>query len=220
MAGDPSRVRLLSGLLEDPEVVNEYRGFIIYTGRYNNKRVTIATHGVGGASAAIVFEELIMLGARRIVRLGTTGSLREDIDIGDVVVVEGSAYHIGGTIGMYIGSDTAYPAVPDLELTYTLYNELSRRIGRVFRGLVYSSDAFYAEDQEFVKKWGERGLVSVEMECATLAVIGRLRGVSTACVLVVSDNLVRGSTVLDSLHVLSRRVLEVGRVVLDVLTRL
>jgi len=216
--GDPWRVKLLSTLLKDPEIVNEHRGFLIVTGYYGDQKITLATHGVGMPSAAIVFEELIMLGAEKIVRLGTTGSLREDIDIGDVIVAEGAVYNMGGTIGMYLENYVAYSATNDLELTYLLYKELKRRINRVFRGLVFSSDAFYAEDPNFVKRWSERNILSVEMECAVLAVIGRLRDVKTSCVLVVSDNLIKGVSILSSTERLSERFLEVGRVIMDVLS--
>jgi uridine phosphorylase len=55
------------------------------------------------------------------------------------------------------------------------------------------------------------------MECATLLAISRLRGMRAACVLVVSDNLVKGVSVLSSLDVLRERFIEVGRVIADVL---
>lgn len=217
--GDPNRARVLSStILEKPRLVNEYRGFLIYTGLYKGEHLTIATHGVGGPSAAIVFEELHMLGARYIVRLGSTGALVAHIDIGDVIVADGAAYPVGGTMGMYMGNDSFYPASPDVELTYLIYKRLSNSKGyRVYIGAVYSSDAFYAENPEFVSKWASRNVLSVEMECATLLAISRLRGMRAACVLVVSDNLVKGVSVLSSLDVLRERFIEVGRVIADVL---
>jgi len=217
VAGDPGRVKILSELLREPKLVNEYRGYLIYTGYYRDKKISIAAHGIGGASAAILFEELAMLGVDTIVRLGSTGSVREDIDIGDIIVAEGSSYFVGGTIGMYTGADIAYSASPDLELTYLIYQELKRRFQRVFRGLVFSSDSFYAENKQFVDRIRELNILSLEMECATLNFIGRLRGMRTACVLVVSDNLVKGTTVLDQLQRLSDVFREVARVLLEVL---
>ncbi len=63
-------------MLVDARLVNDNRGGLItYTGKYNNVDITVATHGIGGApSAAIVIEELISMGARFIIRLGTTGA--------------------------------------------------------------------------------------------------------------------------------------------------
>ncbi|TRM80208.1 5'-methylthioadenosine phosphorylase, partial [Sulfolobus sp. D5] len=73
IAGDPGRVKLLSTLLKDVKLVNENRGFLVYTGKYNDENVSIATHGIGGPSIAIVLEELAMLGANTFVRYGTAG---------------------------------------------------------------------------------------------------------------------------------------------------
>ncbi|WP_243679678.1 hypothetical protein [Vulcanisaeta souniana] len=71
----PERARQLSELLVSARLVNENRGGLItYTGKYNNVDVTVATHGIGAPSAAIVIEELISMGARFIIRLGTTGA--------------------------------------------------------------------------------------------------------------------------------------------------
>lgn len=219
VAGDPDRVKYLSELLREARLVNTYRGYLIYTGFYRDKKISLASHGIGGASSAILFEELAMLGVKRIIRLGTTGAIREDIDIGDVIVAEGASYHIGGTIGMYTGSDLAFSATPDLELTYKIYEELRKRINRVHRGIVFSSDAFYAESREVIDRMRRLNILSLEMECATLSTIGRLRSIRTACVLVVSDNLIKEKTVLDALQVLVDRFREVAQVILDVLSR-
>jgi len=72
-SGDPARVKQLASYLEDARLVNENRGFLVYTGKYKGVDVTVATHMIGAPSAAIVFEELIMLGAKLIVRFGTCG---------------------------------------------------------------------------------------------------------------------------------------------------
>lgn len=219
--GDPGRARALSAsILENPRLVNEYRGYLVFTGSYRGSPLTIATHGVGGPSAAIVFEELIMLGARYIVRLGSTGAMVDNIEIGDVIVADGAAYPVGGSVGMYLGIDTAYPASPDIELTYMVFKNLSSKLGRVWLGPVYSSDAFYAESGDFVARWSSRKILSVEMECATLFIVSRLRGVRSACVLVASDNLVKGVSVLSSLEVLRDRFIDVARIIADTLVEI
>ncbi|MEM1858498.1 MAG: nucleoside phosphorylase, partial [Desulfurococcaceae archaeon] len=112
--GDPGRVDLLSSLLDDAKVVNTHRGLKVTTGLYKGTSVTVATHGIGGPSAAIVFEELHQLGARRIVRLGTAGGVRRDTKIGDVIVATAASYHVGGcTLGQYMpgmcGATGAHP---------------------------------------------------------------------------------------------------------------
>ncbi|MCQ4344593.1 MAG: purine-nucleoside phosphorylase [Sulfolobaceae archaeon] len=191
VAGDPGRVKLLSRLLKDPVLVNENRGFLVYTGYYNGVRVSIATHGIGGPSMAIVLEELAMLGGKAFVRLGTAGGLVPELSLGDVVVVTGASYNPGGLIAQYFGETTCPAATPDFELTTEIVKSLQTKGVRFFLGNVFSSDAFYAEDEHFAQKWSQRGNVAVEMEAATLFVVGRLRNLKTAATVVISDSLVK-----------------------------
>lgn len=187
--GDPARARFLAEhFLEDAELVNEERGFNIYTGYYRGERVSVAVHGIGGPSAAIVFEELHMLGARTIIRLGTAGGLVPRLDIGDAVVATGAAYMHGGTVGSYV-PDACMAAAPNPVLTTMLYEKAREIHGRVYLGPVFSSDAFYAEDPAFVEKWSKRGIIAVEMEVATLYALAALRGFNASALLVISDNL-------------------------------
>ncbi len=120
ICGDPARVEALSKLLERPRLVNTNRGFIAYTGKFNNKYVTIVAHGIGQPSAAIVIEELAQLGAKEMVRLGTCGGLDETMKVGDLVVPVGATYTYGGTVTQYIGTalrDKAMAQTPDYGLT-------------------------------------------------------------------------------------------------------
>ncbi len=187
--GDPGRVRILSELLEKPRIVNEHRGLLTVTGRYKDIDVTIATHGMGCPSAAIVFEELGMLGAKKITRLGTAGGMKEELEIGDIIVATGAAYTRGGCgLGQYLPEACA-PTSPDPELTVEIMKALNEQGVKYYKGPVYSSDAFYAEDPGFARRWAERGVIAVEMEAAVLFTLGWMRNWRTAAVLVISDNL-------------------------------
>ncbi len=189
VVGDPARAEYLARkFLRDAELVNKARGFHIYTGYYGDTRVSVAVHGIGAPSAAIVFEELRMLGAKVMIRLGTAGGLVPSLEIGDVVVATGAAYIHGGTIGSYV-PDACMVAAPSPKLTTMLYDKAKEIHGRVVLGPVFSSDAFYAEDKNFVKKWQSRGIVAVEMEAATLFALSAMRGFHAAAILVISDNL-------------------------------
>lgn len=190
-AGDPARVEQLAKLLREAKLVNSNRGLVAYTGYRNGKRITVATHGMGGPSSAIVFEELHMLGARVIVRLGTAGGMVKGLGIGDLVVPTGAAYS-EGSLKMYV-PDGVLPATPDLGLTSAILERCRAANVKHKAGLVFSSDAFYAEDSSFLGKWTGRGVVAVEMECATLFTLGLLRGFRTASLLVISDSLVNKS---------------------------
>jgi 5'-methylthioadenosine phosphorylase len=186
-AGDPARIEQLARILRDAKLVNTNRGFTAYTGTYGGKRITVATHGIGGPSSAVVFEELHMLGAEVIVRLGTAGGLIRGLVVGDLVVATGAAYN-EGSLRMYV-PDGTLPALPDLGLTTDILERCRAEGVKHLAGIVFSSDAFYAEDPAFVSRWSKRGVVAVEMECATLFTLGILRKFRTASVLVVSDSL-------------------------------
>ncbi len=218
VVGDPARAKYLAEhFLEDARLVNTERCFHIYTGYYKNERVSIAVHGIGAASAAIVFEELKMLGAKIMIRLGTAGGLIPGLDIGDAVVATGAAYIQGGTIGSYV-KDACMVAAPDPILTTKLYEKAKEFHGRVFLGPVFSSDAFYAEDKEFVSKWSNRGIIAVEMEVATLYALAAMRRFSASALLVISDNLaVPGKEELKHHKELEPYVEKAARAVLETL---
>lgn len=184
-AGDPARVRQLAERLENARLVNENRGFLVYTGKYEGVPVTVATHGIGAPSAAIVFEELIMLGAKLIIRFGTCGGLLETMKIGEAVIATGASYAPGGTLTTYNQGD-CMAAVPDYEVLKALVEHALREGVKFYVGPVISSDNFYT-GVDWLMKWRARGMIGVEMEAATLFTIGRLKGVKTGAILLISD---------------------------------
>jgi 5'-methylthioadenosine phosphorylase len=216
VAGDPARVVQLSKMLEDPKLVNENRGFITYTGKYNGVPVTVSCHGVGGPSAAVVFEELVMLGARAVIRLGSTGGFLKEMKIGEVVIPTGAAY-LGGTLRQYIPDDYISP-VPSYDVLTEIVNAVERENLKYYLGPVFSSDAFYAEDPQFLSKWVSRGYISVEMECATLFGLGMMRSVKTGSLLLISDNLAEMTPMVDAEY-LRPYVEKAGRAALQALVK-
>jgi len=190
ISGDPARVELLKTYLEDPRLVSSVRGYLVYTGLYRGVPVTIAVHGIGSGSAALVVEELAMLGARVIVRLGTCGAMTPDLDVGDVVVATGASYYAGGIFTQYIGEPVCQVATPDFDLLKRIVAKLESRDLKYVAGPVVSCDAFYTEEG-FVEKWVKRGVVAVDMETAILYVLGHLKKLKTASILVVSNSLVK-----------------------------
>ena len=191
IAGDPARVEQIGReLLANAKLVNTNRGFISYTGNYKGYRVSVVTHGIGVPSMLLVVEELIMLGARAIVRVGSCGAMVKGMKIGDIIVPTGCAYYPGGAYYQYLREDVCFAAAPSYELLNNMVEAARSLDVKYYLGPVLTSDAFYAEDPEFAKKWGSRGVIAVEMECSGLFMIGYLRHVKTGAILVVSDSLV------------------------------
>ncbi|QOJ78548.1 purine-nucleoside phosphorylase [Infirmifilum lucidum] len=212
-SGDPARVKQLSTLLEDARLVNENRGFLVYTGKWRGVDVTVATHGIGAPSAAIVFEELIMLGAKLIVRFGTCGGFLKEMRVGDFVIATGASYVPGGTLNTYTRGDCLV-AVPDYEVLKSLVEKAEERGLRYFLGPVISSDNFYA-GVDFLNEWIKRGMIAVDMEAATLMVLSRIRGVKAGAAFVVSDVIGEVYAKMATAEELREAVDKASRAVLD-----
>jgi len=212
-SGDPARVRQLSSLLEGARLVNENRGFLVYTGRWKGVDVTVATHGIGAPSASIVFEELIMLGARLIIRFGTCGGFLRDMRVGDFVIATGASYIPGGTLSTYTRGD-CMAAVPDYEVLHRLVEKAEEYSLRYFLGPVISSDNFYA-GIDFLNGWVKRGMIAVDMEAASLMVLSRIRGVKAGAAFVISDVIGEAYAKMATAEELRDAVDRASRAVLD-----
>src|SRR3954470_17857672 len=86
--GDPRRARVIAETFLDPSFrcVNDERGMLGYTGTFEGRPLSVQTTGMGCPSAAIVVEELVQLGATRLVRVGTCGGVQPTMQMADLVV--------------------------------------------------------------------------------------------------------------------------------------
>jgi uridine phosphorylase len=177
LPGDPGRaLALAQALLVEPRMFNHHRGLWGYTGAGpDGEPVTIQATGMGGPSAAIVLTELIAMGARRAIRVGTCGALDPALGLGELVIAS-EAVAADGT-SRALGADGRVAA--DAELT----RALSRAAPGAHSGPVVSVDLFY----ERGPAGAGHSALAVEMEAATLFALGRAEGVPVACLLTVSD---------------------------------
>ena len=90
VCGDAARALKIAQHFDSYEQVAARREYVVYTGIKNGHRLTVAAHGVGAAGAAICFEELILFGARNIIRIGTAGSYDATQERGDVIIATGA----------------------------------------------------------------------------------------------------------------------------------
>ena len=180
LPGDPGRaLAVAQALLEPaPRMFNHARGLWGYTGKAaDGELLTVQATGMGGPSAAIVTEELIALGATRLVRIGTCGAFDPGIPLGTLLAAQ-AVIPADGTSAA-LGANGALE--PDAELLTRLVEAGARP------ATVASSDLFYDPRQEVKAAWIERGAVAVEMEAATILRVAARRGVAAACVVGVSD---------------------------------
>ncbi|HEY0387696.1 MAG TPA: hypothetical protein VGC71_04605 [Gaiellales bacterium] len=186
LPGDPLRARhVAEEFLDDARLVNGERGMLGYTGTYEGQPVSVQATGMGTPSASIVIEELIGLGAERLIRIGTCGGLQPFLELGDTVVAL-SAVPADGTSRHYTGGEPHAPTC-HFGLTHGAIHAAKGLGIRPHVGPIASSDTFYDPDPGRHLRWAERGILAVEMEAAALFTIGALRAVKTACILTVSD---------------------------------
>ena len=186
LPGDPLRAKYIAEThLENVVERNKERGMLGFTGEYEGSPVSVQATGMGCPSAAIVMEELIQLGVKRYLRVGTCGGLQPDLQHGDLIVAV-SAVPADGTVSNYVGGEPHTPTA-DWELVHGAVHAAKELDQPVRVGAIVSSDTFYDPDPERHRRWSERGVLGVEMEAAVLFTIGALRGVQAGCLLTVSD---------------------------------
>jgi uridine phosphorylase len=179
LPGDPGRaLALAQSLLVDPLMFNHNRGLWGYTGvAPDGEPLTIQSTGMGGPSAAIVLSELIALGARRAIRVGTCGALAPTLALGDLVIARAAICADGTSRALGAGDRVA----ADPALTETLI----RCAPTAHAGTIVSVDLFYESDGARERRDAEA--LAVEMEAAALFAVGGRANVPVACVLAVSD---------------------------------
>lgn len=189
LPGDPGRaLRMAQQLVVEspPRMLNHNRGLWGYTGvAADGGLLTIQSTGMGGPSAAIIAEELIALGARRLVRVGTCGALVGDLALGAIVVAERVLASDGASAALGAGAELE----PDADLVEALAgaDPNARRVTAV------STDLFYDPDPARAGRWTAAGAEVVEMEAAALLAVAARHGATAGCLLGVTDLLAGGS---------------------------
>lgn len=122
LPGDPGRVPKIAAYLEQAALVSQNREFTIYSGLLDGVPVSVASTGIGGASAAIAMEELVQCGADTFLRVGTCGGMQPELIPGTLILPNG-AVRMEGTSREYM--PIAFPAVPDFRC-YSIWQPLRR----------------------------------------------------------------------------------------------
>ena len=185
LPGDPGRALALAQLLlEKPLMFNHHRGLWGYTGNAaDGEPLTIQSTGMGGPSAAIVLHELIELGVRRAIRVGTCGALDLALCLGELVLARESIAADGTSVAL--GAKGVARA--DTGLADALLGALEAREHPHHAGRIVSTDLFYDPSPQRGEAWSASGAIAVEMEAATLFAVGAAAEVPVACLLVVTD---------------------------------
>jgi len=215
LPGDPLRAKYIADTyLEDAAQVNGERGLLGFTGTYGGKRVSVQSTGMGCPTATIVSEELIQLGVKRLLRVGTCGGLKPGLALGDIVIAI-SAVPADSTAMHLVGNEPHCPTASWSIIHGAVHT--AKELGQDMHvGPIVSSDVFYNSDEGQYERWSKRGVLAVEMEASALFTVGALRGVEAGCLLTVSDIVVEGVFTRISDDELRAAVDRMTRIALDV----
>lgn len=196
LPGDPGRCEKIAKYFDNPVKVGESREFVTYTGYLNGVKVSVTSTGVGGPSASIALEELVAIGAKTFIRVGTCGGMQLDVKSGDIVVASG-AIRAEGTSKEY--APIEFPAVPNVKIAAALQTACEKLGIRHHVGVVQCKDSFYGQHRpetlpnhdELLRKWDawlRLDCKASEMESAALFIVAQyLRVRCGSCFLVVAN---------------------------------
>ena len=194
LPGDPARVPKIAQAfdLKAREVAwrREYRTFL---GQLDGTPVLVTSTGIGGPSTSIAVDELAQLGVHTFLRVGTTGAIQTDMEIGDVAITTGSV-RLDGASTHY--APIEYPAVAHHEVVRALVDAATELRTPFHVGVTASSATFYPGEertdsysgyvlrrfQGATEEWRQLRVLNYEMESATLLTMCSALGLRSGCV--------------------------------------
>lgn len=192
LPGDPGRAEVIARHFDDARHIATNREYVTYTGYLDGVKVSVTSTGIGCPSSAIAMEELVRVGAKTFIRVGTSGSIQPGTKSGELAIVSG-AIRDEGTSSHYMPIE--FPAVADQEVIHALRNAAMAK-GLAYRvGISQSKDSFYGEVEpehsgvtqrllDRWKAWEIGGAICSEMEASTLFVLASMLKVRAGGVMV------------------------------------
>jgi len=188
MPGDPLRAKFIAeNFLEMPRKVNTVRGMLGYTGTYNGSPVSVMGSGMGCPSMGIYSYELFnFYKVQNIIRVGSAGSIRPDLELGDVVMGVGAC-----TESSYADTFARCPGkfapTGSFELMLKAKSAADVLGIKLHAGNLLTSDVFYNDDNVGMNAWLRMGVLAVEMEAAALYANAARAGKNALCICTISD---------------------------------
>jgi DeoD family purine-nucleoside phosphorylase len=185
--GDPRRATYIAETFFDPgfRMVNSERGLLGYTGTFEGAPISVQTTGMGCPSSGIVFEELIMLGATRLVRVGTCGGLGDQMSMGDTVIAISASAE--DATPLRYAQMSGYAPTATFALARTAADLAVETGATAHIGSIVTSGVFYDPDPTAYGRWKRLGHIGVEMEAAMMYTIAAVKGIEALAVMTVSD---------------------------------
>ena len=189
MPGDPLRAKFIAEtFLEDIVLFNQVRNVYGYTGKYKGKAVSVMASGMGMPSMGIYAYELFnFYDVDTIIRIGSAGSLQDNVHIRDIVFAMGantdsnfmSQYNLPGT----------YAPTCDFSLLSSGVKIAKDLNAKYHVGNILSSDVFYSSNKNNAALWRDMGTIAIDMETAALYAIAAKAKKKALSILTISDHL-------------------------------
>ena len=192
MPGDPGRAEVIARHFDNAKHIATNREYVTYTGYLDGVKVSVTSTGIGCPSSAIAMEELVRVGAKTFIRVGTSGSIQPGTISGELAIVS-AAIRDEGTSLHYMPVD--FPAVAHYEVVQALRKAATDK-GLAHRvGISQSKDSFYGEVEpehsgvtqrllDRWKAWEIGGAICSEMEASTLFVVASMLRVRAGGIMV------------------------------------
>jgi len=179
LPGDVSRAKIIADHFDSAELVAQNRHYNTFTGIYQGVKVSVTSTGIGGAAAAIAIEELINVGAKNLIRIGTGGAIQTWLPSPCILVIT-AAVRGDGTTREYFPIE--YPAVADLDIVEGMMASAEELNIEVHPGLEWSHDTFYAGSTlskldilTIEKPWIDAGVLIASQEASTVLALSMAR---------------------------------------------
>ncbi|MBD1556325.1 purine-nucleoside phosphorylase [Vibrio sp. S9_S30] len=192
MPGDPLRAKYIAeNFLEDAKQVCDVRNMFGFTGTYKGKKVSVMGHGMGIPSACIYTHELISeYGVKNIIRIGSCGAVKDDVNLMDVVIGMGAS--TDSKVNRIRFANHDFAAVADYGLLEEAVKQARANQIPVKVGNVFSADLFYTPEAGIFEKMEKLGILGVDMEAAGIYGVAAELGAKALTILTVSDHIIRG----------------------------
>ncbi|MEI8593746.1 purine-nucleoside phosphorylase [Photobacterium sp. Hal280] len=192
MPGDPLRAKLIAETyLEDAKEVCNVRNMFGYTGTYKGKKVSVMGHGMGIPSCSIYVHELIKdFGVKNVIRIGSCGTVSDDIKLMDIVIAMGAS--TDSKVNRIRFNNHDFAAIADFHLLETAVNQAREQNVPVRVGNVFSADLFYSPEADLFDKMNKLNILGVDMEAAGIYGVAAELGAKALTILTVSDHITRG----------------------------
>lgn len=192
MPGDPLRAKFVAETFFDNAVlVNNVRGIGGYTGEYKGHRVSVMASGMGMPSMGIYSYELYnFYGVENILRIGSAGSINENIRVRDIVFGMGACTN--SNYASQYGLPGTFAPTASYKLLSTAAGIAEKSGVRYHVGNLLSSDTFYNDDNTATEKWSKMGVMAIEMEAAALYMNAARCGKNALAICTISDHILTG----------------------------